>query len=291
MLPTSHPHSRSYTDLQAQQDNHYSDSNVQGADTSLLQDPNIQQQQWTANDSSPHVMSSTVAHRYNGPSTIASQYPASVCNGDCHTVKAVDVNGTISPCVVARDTTPTGDIHLGTPTADLTFKRLNSNGSSGYGTASSTGTGRYSVISMLSRDHSLSDIDPENSLRVNPTPHRKVSAPAPNGGVSRRKKILNQQSQSLTDLAQNIIEYPHDHEENELYDCEECRGHPSLQRQDTGHSCKVVISSGRGGSISGEHFKSVMGTKKIISKQSAVEDASGKNACLLQFTTALLLFT
>ena len=293
LLSLNHPHSQSCTNLLAQQNNQYSNSSVlrvKGADASSLQDSNIQQQQWAANDSSPHanqMMSSASAHKCNGPSKIASEYPDSVCNGECHTVKSVAINGTASPYVA----TPTGDIHLGTPTADSALQRQSSSTSSGYGTASSTGTGRHSVISMLSRDQSLSDIDPENSLRVNQVNQRKISAPAPNNDCPpRRKRILNQQSQSLTDLAQNIIEYPHDHEENEHYESEECRGHPSLQRQDTGHSSKVVLASGRGGSISGEHFKSVMGIKKSIAKQTAMEEASGMNACLLHCTTILLLF-
>ena len=138
-----------------------------------------------------------------------------------------------------------------------------------YGTISSTE--RHSVISMLSRDQSLSEIHVENSLQVISTPQRIVSAPL--NCSPKTKKMLSQQSQpqSLTNLIQDIPEYPYDNEENEHREGEEYRGHPSLQRQNTGRSTKVVFA-GMEDSISREQYQSVMVTKSRMPKQNAVEE-------------------
>ena len=124
---------------------------------------------------------------------------------------------------------------------------------------------------MLSREQSLSEIC--ENLQVNPIPHRKIGAP-PNYNSShpRTKKILSQQSYSLTNLTQNIPEYPYDNEIiNEYREGEECVGHPSLHRQDTGHATKVVFA-GLEDSIDGEQYQSVMGSKRKMPKQNAVDE-------------------
>ena len=284
MPASSHRHCQSNSNLQAQQSNYCNfdpstlmmreaDSNAQYNPPDLSAQ---HQQQWVApSDLSPHsihVMSST---RHNGASpraVIQTQYSTSMANGDCYAVNGVRTHA------MGYDAMQTSSNQLATPTGDLKLSRQCSNTSSGYGAASSTGTGRHSVISILSRDQSLSEIvDPENALQVGSTPHRKASAPGPNFN-SKAKKMLNQQSQSLTDLAQNIPEYPYDHEEKECNEDKECNGHLSLQRQDTGHSTKVVFA-GLGDSVSGEHYKSVMESKRKMPKQASVEEAVGKNVC------------
>ena len=270
MLPPNHLHSQSYTNLQS---NYYSESNsnglvMRGAETNAVRNPidplngQYQQQQWATGEVS-QVILSTSSHGCNGVSAKAQgRYSTPMCNGDHHTGMTTDVNGILS-------TSNNTNTRLATPTStgDLKYSRQTSSASSGYGTASSTE--RHSVVSMLSRDQSLSEIPFENSLQVVSTPHRKVSAP-PNCNP-KTNIMLSQQSQSLTNLTQDIPEYPYDNEENEYREGEECRGHPSLQRQDTGHSTKVVFA-GLGDSVSGEHYQSVMGTKRKIPKQNAVEE-------------------
>ena len=156
-------------------------------------------------------------------------------------------------------------------TGSHVYNHQSSSTSSGYGTAS-----RYSVVSMLSREQSLGEIPPvyvcENALQVNSTPHRKISAPPNyNSDHPRTKKMPSQQSHSLTNLTQNIPEYPYDNEINEYRESEECIEHPSLQRQDTGHATKVVFARLED-SIDGEQYQSVMGSKRRMPKQNAVDE-------------------
>ena len=164
----------------------------------------------------------------------------------------------------------TGDFNqvISSSTGSHVYNHQSSSTSSGYGTAS-----RYSIVSMLSREQSLGEIHVcENALQVNSTPHRKISAP-PNYNSShpRTKKMPSQQSHSLTNLTQNIPEYPYDNEINEYREGEECVGHLSLQRQDTGHATKVVFA-GLEDSIDGEQYQSVMGSKRRMPKQNAVDE-------------------
>ena len=265
MLPSNDPHSQSYTNLHS----NYSSSNgvmMRGAETSTVIDPlngQSQPQQWAAGEVNQAV-SSTSSRGYNGMSAI-SQGSIPMYNGDPRVATTSDVNGIYT----SNYAIPMNNTHLATPTStgDLKYSRQISSASSGYYTASSTE--RHSVVSMLSRDQSLGEIHVENSLQVISTPHRKVSAP-PNCSP-KTKKMLNQQSQSLTNLTQDIPEYPYDNEENEHREGDECREHPSLQRQDTGHSTKVVFA-GLGDSVSGEQYQSVMGTKRKMPKQNAVEE-------------------
>ena len=263
MLTPNHPHSQSYTNLQS---NYYSDSNssglmMRGAAVRNPIDPlngQYQPQQWITGEVN-QAISSTSSHGCNGVSVKAQgRYSTLMCSGDHHAGTTTDIN-----------TSNYANTHLATPTStgDQKYSRQISSTSGGYGTASSTE--RHSVVSMLSHDQSLSEIPIENSLQVISTPQRKVSAP-PNCSPKTKKK-LSQQSQSLTNLAQDIPEYPYDNEENEHREDEECRGHPSLQRQDTGHSTKVVFA-GLGDSVSGEHYQSVMGYKRKMPKQNAVKE-------------------
>jgi hypothetical protein len=273
MMPLNHHHSQSYSNLQS---NFYSDSNsnghTRGADPRYSQNGQYQPPQWATGELNPVISSSTSSHAYNGVSakTIAQSQcsaPMYMHNGDRHAAITAEMNGTANYTY----TTPTDSIHLTTPTSTGDMKctnRQNSNTSSGYGTE------RHSVVSMLSRDQSLSEICIENSLQVNSTPHRKISAP-PNYNCSpKTKKMLSQQSHSLTNLTQDIPEYPYDNEENnEQHGGEECRGHPSLQRQDTGHASKVVFA-GSEASIDREQYQSVMGSKRKMPKQNAVEEGT-----------------
>ena len=147
---------------------------------------------------------------------------------------------------------------------------LNHHHCSGYGIAS-----RYNIVSMLSHEQSVGEIPPvhvcENALQVNSTPHRKISAPLNyNSSHPRTKKMPSQQSHSLTNLTQNIPEYPYDNEINEYRESEECVGHPTLQRQDTGCATKVVFA-GLEESIDGEQYQSVMRSKRML-KQNTVDE-------------------
>ncbi len=271
IMPLNH-HSQSYSNLQS---SYYSDSNsnghtIRGADPRNSQNGQYQPQQWATDEFNPVMSSSTGSRAYNGVSAKTvpqgqSSAPMYICNGDHHIATTADINGTSNYMC----TTPTDSIHLTTPTSTGDLKctnRQNSNTSSGYGTE------RHSVVSMLSRDQSLSEIYLENSLQVNSTPPRKISAP-PNYNCSpKTKKMLNQQSHSLTNLTQDIPEYPYDNEEHEeQHGGEECRGHASLQRQDTGHASKVVFA-GLEASIDREQYQAVMGSKKKMPKQNAVEE-------------------
>ena len=78
--------------------------------------------------------------------------------------------------------------------------------------------------------------------------------------------------QSLSDPEYSLSQV----EENDQYECEEYNRYPSLQRQDTGHSTKVVIAGLRD-SITEERYKS-METKRKMPKQTAMDETSGKNA-------------
>ena len=282
MLPPNHPHSQSYTNLQS---NYYSDSNssglvMRGAETNAVRNlidslnGQYQPQQWVTGEVN-QVISSTSSHGCNGVSAkVQGRYSTLMCSGDHHAGTTTDMNGI--------NTSNYANTRLATPTStgDQKYNRQISSTSSGYGTASSTE--RHSVVSMLSRDQSLSEIPVENSLQVVSIPQRKVSAPL--NCSPKTKKMLNQQSQSLTNLTQDIPEYPYDNEENEHREDEECRGHPSLQRQDTGHSTKVVFAhAGLGDSVSGEHYQSVMGTKRRMPKQNAVEEGMRVSLCRLFF--------
>ena len=75
--------------------------------------------------------------------------------------------------------------------------------------------------------------------------------------------------QSLSDPEYSLSQV----EENDQYECEE---YPSPQRQDTGHSTKVVIAGLRA-SITRERYKSMMKTKRKMPKQTATDETSGKN--------------
>ena len=285
MLPSSHYHSQSRTNLPVQQNNFYSSGSdrltMREADTTAashnpqidpyyhqqqLQQQQQQQQQWAlSQDPSPHganhVISSTPSlYRQNGSSVksvVQNQHSPTMYNGDVHAVN----------CVHALDIVPNGST-LATPTRDIKLSRWYSSTSSGYDTSSSNITGRLSVTSVLSQDQNPVD-DPEQSLQVASAHERKASAPI--GISTRAKKMVNQQSKSLSSLSRDIQEYSYDDGENERG---ECNGPPSLQRQDTGHSTKVVVA-GLEDSISGEHYKSIMGMKRKTPKQTTLEEVSG----------------
>lgn len=266
-MPLNHHHSQSYTNVR-NSDSNSSGLVIRGADTrnpvdSMYMYDQHQPQQWATGEFNQMMSSSTGSHAYNGASTktvAQCQWSAPVYNGDRH----AEMNGT-------SNATPTNNIYLttSTSTGEVKYNRQPSSASSGYGTASSTE--RYSVVSMLSREQSLGEIC-ENSLQVKSTPQRKISAP-PNYNSShpRTRKMPSQQSHSLTNLSQDIPEYPYDNEENEHHEGEECEGHPSLQRQDTGHAAKVVFA-GLEDSIDRERYQSVMGSKRKMPKQNAVDE-------------------
>ena len=263
MIQSNHSHSRSYANLQSS----YSNSSglvMRGADAYAESSPidPLNGQHHPQLQIAGEFTPSSGSHGYNRVKPVAQgQYSASICNGD--PLVATDMNG-------FHTSTPTNNVYLNSQTSagDPKLGRQTSNTSSGYGTASSTE--RHSVVSMLSRDQSLGEIHLENSLQVTSTPPRKISAPPPNCG-HKTKKMLSQQSHSLTNLSQDIPEYPYDHEENEHHEGEECRGHPSLQRQDTGHETKMVFARS-GDSVSIERYQSAMGTKRKVPKQNAVEE-------------------
>ena len=207
--------------------------------------------------------SSSVSHSQEGKYKLQSNHHHSPsCSRDHPVAKVEEIH-------ISKFAIPTNYVHLTTQTfaGDPKLSRQTSNTSSGYGTSSSTE--RHSVVSMLSRDQSLGEIHLENSLQVTSTPPRKISAPPPNCGHE-TKKMLSQQSHSLMNPSQDIHD-PYDSQENEHHEGEECRGHPSLQRQDTGHETKVEFVRS-GDSVNIKQYQSAMETKRKVPKQFTVEE-------------------